>query len=130
MASVTAFIIIGDPHPNDNGISPEWLIELWEGSRATLKLKSLTGSKRSRVIQVATPKAIFKNIKNILETIYPDSTKKSLEPYLKSLVITCLKGSSLEIDIDKFNQLARFDTHISTRIKSRTYSRWSSNWNG
>ena len=62
MASVTAFIIIGDPHPNDNGISPEWLIELWEGSRATLKLKSLTGSKRSRVIQVATPKAIFKNI--------------------------------------------------------------------
>ena len=61
MASVTAFIIIGDPHPNDNGISPEWLIELWEGSRATLKLKSLTGSKRSRVIQVATPKAIFKN---------------------------------------------------------------------
>lgn len=130
MASVTAFIIIGDPHPNDNGISPEWLIELWEGSRATLKLKSLTGSKRSRVVQVATPKAIFKNIKNILETVYPDSTKKSSEPYFKSLVITCLKGSSLEIDLDKFIQLTRFDTHISTKIRSRTYSRWSSTWVG
>jgi len=51
MASVTAFIILGDPHPNDNGISPEWLIELWEGNKATLQLKPINSKPPIKTIK-------------------------------------------------------------------------------
>jgi hypothetical protein len=128
MASVTAFIILGDPHPNDNGISPEWLIELWEGNKATLQLKPINSKKRSRIFRIESPKDIFATVRKILEHVYPDSTKRTKSPYGKSLVVTCLNGSSLESQITKFAQLSRLDIHIAKVETSRTFSQWSNDW--
>lgn len=128
MASVSAFIILGSPHPNDNGIHPEWLIELWEGDRAVLKLKSLTSQRRAKLFYPQSSKAIFKSVNEILESVYSGATQKSKEPYFKALVVTCLPGSSLESDIEKFEKLTRLDVHLTKKVKSRTYSQWTNNW--
>ncbi len=128
MASASAFIILGSPHPNDNGISPEWLIELWEGDRATLKLKSLTSQKRAKFFYPQSSKAIFKTVNEILELVYPGATQKSKEPYFKALVVTCLPGSSLESDIEKFEKLTRLEVHLTKKVKSRIFSQWTNNW--
>ena len=128
MASVSAFEILGSPHPNDNGIYPEWLIELWEGDQATLKLKSLTSQKRAKLFYPQSSKAIFKTINEILESVYPGATEKGKEPYFKALVVTCLPGSSLERDIEKFDKLTRLEVHLTKKVKSRTFSQWTNNW--
>ena len=128
MASVSAFIILGSPHPNDNGIYPEWLIELWEGDRATLKLKSLTSQTRAKLFYPQSSKAIFKTVNEILESVYPGATQKGKEPYFKALVVTCLPGSSLERDIEKFDKLTRLEVHLTKKVKSRKFSQWVNDW--
>ncbi len=128
VASVSAFIILGGPHPNDNGIYPEWLIELWEGNRATLKLKSLTSQKRAKLFYPESSKTIFKSVNEVLEFVYPGATQKNKEPYFKALVVTCLPGSSLERDIEKFERLTRLEVHLTKKVKSRTFSQWTNNW--
>ena len=128
MASVTAFLVLGTPHPNDIGISPEWLIELWEGNVATLRLKSADGKKRVRVYRPENPKFIFKTVVSILEDVYPDSTKRLKTPCTKGIAVICLKNSSLERDLGNFKNLTRFDLHIATRVETRTYSNWSGEW--
>jgi hypothetical protein len=128
MASVTAFLVLGTPHPNDIGISPEWVIELWEGNVATLKLKSANGKKRARIFRLENPKDIFKTVVNVLEDVYPDSTKRVNTSCNKGITVICLKNSSLERDLGNFKKLTRFDLHLATRVETRTYSHWSGEW--
>jgi hypothetical protein len=50
MATTTAFIIVGDPHPNHGGIIPEHMLQLYENSRPAWVLAHLReagGSQRS-----------------------------------------------------------------------------------
>ena len=70
----------------------------------------------------------FKTINEILESVYPGATEKGKEPYFKALVVTCLPGSSLERDIEKFDKLTRLEVHLTKKVKSRTFSQWTNNW--
>ena len=90
--------------------------------------KNATSQKRAKLFYPESSKTIFKSINEALEFVYPGATQKNKEPYFKALVVICLPGSSLERDIEKFERLTRLEVHLTKKVKSRTFSQWTNNW--
>ena len=128
MASVSAFVSMGPSHPNDNGFSPEWVCELWEGSRATWMLRSAGATKSDRSFSPDAPAKILDSLKDAIASAYPGSLEKSDVPTGISLVIVCLEGSSLSEFLPSLRSFDQFDIHEAPVSWSRTYSRWSGDW--
>jgi hypothetical protein len=128
MSSVTAFITMGSTHPNDNGFSPEWVCELWEGDRAKWRLRSVQTTKRPRSFFPSAPAKILDSLKEAIGVAYPGSLQKSEVPTGISIVIVSLEGSSLKKFLPRIRKLSRFDIHEAPVSWSRTYSEWSGRW--
>ena len=58
MSTVTATILIGSGHPNDNGVNPHLLLKLWEGDRATWTAHALADPTFERRVQPKAPEDI------------------------------------------------------------------------
>ena len=128
MASVSAFVSMGSTHPNDNGFSPEWICELWEGDRAKWVLRSVRTTKRPRSFSPEAPAKILDSLKDAIASAYPGSLEKSDVPLGISLVIVTLEDSSLKKFMPRLRKLGRFDIHEASVSWSRTFSGWSGDW--
>lgn len=124
MASVSAFLILGKTHPNDNGFSPEWVAELWEGDRAKWILRSRDASKRARSFSPSTPSKIFDSLLKVIEVAYPGALKQPSESNGLSLVVVCLDGSSLRKLLPRIRRIPKFDIHEAPVSWARTFDTW------
>lgn len=128
MASVSGFVVIGTPHQNENGISPDWIAELWEGDRAKWILRPLKGRGRARGFSPESPAKIGQSLLEILELLAPGSTNSKGDPIDMSLIVVAMEQSSLLKTIPRLRKLRRIDVHIASVSDSRVYSTWSGDW--
>ena len=128
MASVSAFVLLGPSHQNDNGFSPEWTVELWEGDRPKWILRSQNPGKRPKSFNPKSPPKIFDSLVELIETAYPGSTEEGEEPNGIALVVTCLGGSSLVRHLPQIRGMKQFDVHLAPVTWSRTYDTWGGRW--
>lgn len=128
MASVSAFVLMGPSHPNDTGLSPEWICELWEGDRAKWVLKSMRSNRRNRIFSPSTPGKILESLESAIDSAYPGSLKDLEDPIGVSLVVVCLDGSSLAKSLPRLRKLKRFDVHQAPVSWYRTFNHWSGKW--
>jgi hypothetical protein len=128
MASVSAFVAIGQSHPNDVGFAPSWTAELWEGDRATWVLRPVDPKKRLRRWKPDSPDAIFDSFLEVLASVYRGPLDDPKNPSGITLVVVPLEGSSLLRFTRRFKVLKSFDVHLGSITWSRTWSSWSSSW--
>lgn len=128
MASVSAFVALGSTHPNDNGFSPEWVAELWEGDRASWVFRPSDAEKRVKRYKPESPDEIFDAFQKGLGTIYRGELSDSKKPSGITLVVVILDGSSLTRSIRKFKALKSFDVQLAPVSWSRTWSHWTGDW--
>lgn len=128
MASVSAFVLMGPSHPNDTGLSPEWICELWEGDRPKWVLRSLRPNRRNRTFSPRAPGRILDSLQAAIGSAYPESLNDIDEPIGVSLVVVCLDGSSLAKSLPRLRKLERFDVHEAPVSWYRNFDRWSGKW--
>jgi hypothetical protein len=128
MASVSAFVALGSTHPNDNGFSPEWVAELWEGDRATWVFRPTEAGKRVKRYKPESPDEIFDAFDKGLRTIYRGVLDDSKKPSGLTLVVVVLDGSSLARSLRKFKGLKSCDVQLAPVSWSRTWSQWTADW--
>ena len=128
MSTVTAFALVGTPHPNDGDISPTYFIELWEGSVATWVLRRLEdGAVISRVTP-AGPDQIGDALVHLVRQLGPVQPRVPETPWDMSLVISILTGSTLATQIEPLKSLVQCDVHILNTVYSRTFNTWTGHW--
>ena len=119
MASATAFVFLGTPHQNDNGINPEWLIELWEGNVARWAARHLGGSQANLVSEPSSPEDIgLALVRFILQLTENRSGRLSV-------VVSALPDSSMLRHMNCVDGLRGADVHVLTPSYTRTVSAWS-----
>ena len=128
MASVSAFVSIGSSHPNENGFSPEWIVELWEGDRAVWVLRSFDGVKKPKKFKPASPARIYDSFVEVLEHLYPGSTKTRNSSTTIALAVVILEDSTFLKSARKCRTLKNFDVHMAPVSWSRTWSMWKNKW--
>lgn len=128
MASVSAFVTIGSPHQNDNGIGPHLVAELWEGDRTVWALRSFDGSIAPRNAHPEAPELIFDSFVDLIRDLYPGPFDEPATPQDVSLVVTMLGGSTLLEQADRFKTLSSFDVHLAPVAWSRIFSAWNEEW--
>jgi len=128
MASVSAFVSIGSTHQNDNGFSPEWVAELWEGDRATWVFRPMDAEKRVKRYKPESPDEIFDAFRKGLKAIYRGELEDSKKPSGMTLVVVILDGSTLGRSVRKFKSLKSCDVQLAPVSWSRTWSQWIGGW--
>lgn len=122
MSTVTATILIGSGHPNDNGVNPHLLLKLWEGDRATWTAHALADPTFERRVQPKAPEDIAADGAQLVMSL-------AREFDLNAVAVCVMEKSSL---LGHEKQLAakltELDVHILTSSGSRTYSQWSKEW--
>ena len=122
MSTVTATILIGSSHPNDNGVNPNVLLKLWEGDRAVWTAHSLADPAFERRVQPRAPEDIAADGAQLV-------TSLAREFGLNAVAVCLLEKSSLLAHVKQFAaELAELDVHVLTSSGSRTYSQWSKEW--
>ena len=120
MSTATAFVLVGTPHPNDNGINPEWLIELWEGNVARWAARHLAGSQANVVSEPANPDDIGPALVHFISQLRSDRTDRF------SVVVSTLEYSSMNKHRHCLRDLRGCDIHVLLPAYSKTLSQWSS----
>jgi hypothetical protein len=128
MASVTTFVVIGEPHQNDTGLNPEILVELWEGSRARWIFRKMSDGTVLKTIEPSSPKDIAKELVREIEALEPGATDTAGKPLLLSVVVTALEGSTVLHQLDDLKSLIACDLHVLTTTYSRMFSPWAKSW--
>ena len=128
MASVSALVLLGPSHQNDNGFSPEWTAELWEGDRAKWILRSQKPGKRQKSFNPKSPPKIFDSLVELIDTAYPGATEEGDEPNGITLLVICLGGSSLVGHLPRIRGLKQFDIQFAPVSWSRTFDSWGGRW--
>jgi hypothetical protein len=119
MACVTCTVLVGAPHQNDNGIQPELLIELWEGSRATWIIRDLTRANTDKLIEPERPEFIAGDLIDYLgKRVQAVSDRQSI-------IISPLEGSSVLRQLASFEKLSDYDLHVMHVEYSRVFSEWT-----
>lgn len=129
MASVTGVVLVGSPHQNDTSISPDFLLELWEGSRATWVLRRLEDGKILTRKSPDSPDLIGEALLEVLNSVMPASTDHVDRIVDMAVIAVPLPGSSLLNHVHLLRDLRVCDVHIMEPVFSRTYSAWSGQWN-
>ena len=119
MSIATAFVLVGTPHPNDNGINPEWMIELWEGNVARWAARHLAGSGANLVSDAADPDDIGPALVRFISQLTSGRSDRF------SVVVSPLENSSLKRQIHFLRNLHGCDLHVLTPTYSKTFSHWS-----
>jgi len=128
MASVSAMVSIGHSHPNDNGFSPSWTAELWEGDRATWVLRPIAEGKRVRRVRPESPDLIFDSLLDLLQRMYKVPLDDPKAPTGITMLVTVLHGSTLSPSLRRFKALKGLDVHLAPVSWDRTWSRWTGKW--
>ena len=128
MASVTAFVLIGSPHPFDTAVNPNTMIELWEGSRATWVVRNLSNGSIEKRVSPDSPSLIAQSLIEILENLAPGVTKQDGKAIDMSIVLAPLPGAAIN-DVSKaLRGINAADVHILDCVYSRSLSPWSGEW--
>lgn len=133
MSSITALVYVGHPHPyEDHSLSPEFVIELWEGDTATIVARDIRkGSVMSRS-RPDKPSLIGREITNMLKALAPNILAHSDEDPSWSILVVPMPGSSLLEDSSLLATLraaSGANLHVFGCTYSRTRSGWSPDWN-
>lgn len=128
MASVTAFVTVGTPHPNELSIYPDTVVELWEGSRAAWVVRSIKDGRIVRRVYPDSPELIGVELVRILNSLVPEPIESSHGPIDMSVVVATLPQSSLLRHLELLKEIRACDLHILEPVYSRTYSSWSGRW--
>ena len=121
--------MVGSPHQNDTSISPDFLVELWEGSRATWVLRRLEDGKILTRKSPESPDLIGQALLEVLNSVMPATTDDVDQLVDMAVVAVPLPGSSLFSHLHLLRDLRVCDVHIMQPTFSRTYSAWSGQWN-
>lgn len=122
MAAVTATILIGNGHPNENSINPQWIIKLWEGDRANWIASSIDGNEPDSESRPRSPE-------EILETGCRFAARIAAQYDLDSVLICALDESSIARQLaDAATHLPDVNIHLMRTIGSRTSSQWREGW--
>ena len=119
MASATAFVLLGTPHQNDNGINPEWLIELWEGNVARWAARHLGGSQANLVSEPSSPEDIGAALVRFILQLTENRSGRL------SVVVSALPDSSMLRHMNCVDGLRGADVHVLIPSYTRTVSAWS-----
>ena len=122
MASVTATIMVGGSHPYEPAFDPRFVLELWEGSRATWVVRNVADGKVVKRIEPEMPAfiagaAVLFLSEHIAE-IGEDTT----------VVVSPLADSTLMGQVHIFEKLVDCDLHILQPVYSRVRSAWGEGW--
>lgn len=128
MASITAFVIVGSPHPNDSSVTPDTMIELWEGSRATWVVRRLQDGMILRRLYPDSPNEIGNALIEILSSMTPDKRLGGSQIVDMSVVVAPLPGSSMNLHLGALTDVSVCDVHILETVFSRTMSAWTGEW--
>lgn len=128
MASVTAYLTVGTPNPNEHSIYPDTVVELWEGSRATWVVRSIKNGRIVRRVYPKSPEMIGIDLVRILDSLVPRPLESAEGPFKMSIVAAPLPQSSLLLHLDLLKDVRACDVHILEPVYSRTYSSWSACW--
>ena len=135
MGIATALVVIGGSHPNDTGISPHIIIELWEGSRATWMVRSIGDDSFTHRVDPKKPEDIFDGLIKAINAASPvaGGIAKRGMPSGISLAVTIFENSSLLRDIKRFKEFVDCDVTVFQTTYSRTFNQWAppgtSQWN-
>lgn len=119
MSSATAFVLVGTPHPNDNGINPEWLIELWEGNVARWAARHLAGTGANLVSNPSDSEDIGPALIRFISQLTAERSDRF------AVVVSTLEHSSLNQQRHCLQTLQGCDLHVLMPAYSRTFSHWS-----
>ena len=122
MSTVTATILIGSSHPNDNGVNPHLLLKLWEGDRATWTAHALADPTFERRVQPKAPEGIAGDGAQLVRSL-------AREFDLNAVAVCVMEKSSLLTNVKQFaSSFTDVDVHILTSAGSRTFSQWAKEW--
>ena len=135
MGIATALVVIGGSHPNDTGISPHIIVELWEGSRATWLVRSIGDDSFTHRVDPESPEDIFDGLIEAIKAASPmaGGMVKPGMPAGISIAVTIFENSSLLLDVERFKEFTDCDVTVFQTTYSRTFNQWAptgtSQWN-
>ncbi len=127
MGIATALVVIGDLHPNDTGISPLLIVELWEGIRATWLVRSIGDDSFTHRVDPKKPDDIFDGLIEAIKVASPvaGGIVKPGMPSGISLAVTIFENSSLLRDLKRFEEFIDCDVTVFQTTYSRTFNQWA-----
>lgn len=140
MSSVTASVLIGTNHPNDNWVCPTHHALLYEGSQATWILHNLNTAQRPQRAPVRAPEMVVDDLfrlisRKVLPRDVPtlrwatgDSELAGLEIPGMALAVTTFDGSLLHEHLERFRSLRVSEVTVTNQVWQRYQSWWTGEW--
>lgn len=140
MSSVTASVLIGTNHPNDNNICPTHLALLHEGSRATWVLHHLLDPRPPHQAAVRSPETVVSDLATLIERqvlpLYepdrrpPASSRREVGLELPglALAVTTFHQSLLGDHLDELRALQSTEVTVAEQTWQRYRSSWTGDW--
>jgi len=135
MAFVSHIILIGSDHPNDGGLTPNYLIEVWENNRIVFVCKQLrsSGEENSGVLEEFRVNCkdpanltldLFKSIDKVL--------KKSRTHKLGSssiAIVSLVHSKSDKVLLNSFEtKFPKHNLYFFPLTDHKTWNRWQNTW--
>jgi hypothetical protein len=129
MASISAYVVIGQSHPNEIGlVNTKYILELWEGDKATWNIRDVARNDETSV-NCVSPSEITQVLLRFISESQQNSLAHSNFQPRPSILIVPLTNSSLEVDIkllvSHLSELS-IDYHIFTTVNSHVVNAWTS----
>ncbi len=140
MSSVTASVLIGTNHPNDNNICPTHLALLHEGSRATWILYHLPDPRWPLSATVRSPETVIDDLVSlindqVLPTYQPARAPLTsgrpgvgLEVPGLALAVTTFRPSLLGEHLARLRGLQVTEVTLAEQTWRRYHSSWTGDW--
>jgi hypothetical protein len=128
MASISAYVLIGQSHSNENGhVDTQYILELWEGDKAAWISRDIARNEETR-IPCGAPSEIHSVLISSISEIQRRTFNNPQLPLRMSVVIVPLLNSSLEMSA---NQLLEelSDVDIDYHWFNTTHSKVTNTWN-
>lgn len=140
MSSVTASVLVGTNHPNDNSVCPTHHALLYEGSRATWVLHDLTAPQQAIRAPVSAPETVVNDLFGLItrKVLPPDGPTSDWEtgngvsagleiPGL-ALAVTTFGGSLLREHLEQLRGLRITEVTVADQVWQRYRSWWTGEW--
>lgn len=140
MSSVTASVLVGPNHPNDNGICPTHLALLHEGSRAAWVLHHLPDPRWPLQMPVIAPETVVDDLFDlIVREVLPtygavpraagdECDVAGLEVPGLALAVTTFDRSLLHSHLGRLRSLRVTEVTLADQTWQRYRSSWTGEW--
>jgi hypothetical protein len=129
MASISAYVLIGQSHSNEIGhVDTQYILELWEGDKAAWISRDVARNEETR-IPCGAPSEINSVLITSISEIHCKTFNNSHLPLRMSVLIVPLPNSSLEMDTNQLlSQLSDIDIdcHWFNATHSKVINAWNS----